>query len=123
MKSLANKLILKNYFSRRKKSYSSNSKINSSKSNSKHLKDKNDIDAPCDERSRNYLISKSSNKLKVINLHKNSVLNSIPKNYQTKKYKRGESLKNDFYSLQILKNINKSANYEKNNDNQNYNGK
>ena len=118
-KSLSNQLILKNYFQKRKKSYSSNSKLNSSKTNSKHFKDKNNIYIPYDERSRSYLISKSNNPLKVINQHKKSILNSLPKNYQMQRYKRGESLKNDFYSLQILKNINKGIFYNNNNDNSN----
>ena len=112
-KSLSNKILLKDYFKKREKSCSSSSKINSSsKSNSKLSKDKIKNSISNDEKSKSYLMSNSFNKLEEINkIQKNSFLsNFVPNNYNNSKLKMGDSYKNDFYSLKILKNINNKHN-------------
>ena len=111
-RSLCNKLILKESFKKRKKPYPTSSKIiTSSKSNSKLSKDKIKNSNLSDEKSKSYLMSNSFNKLKEINNSnkKRIVSNYAPNNYKNSKL-FGESYKNDFYSLNILKNINSKHN-------------
>ena len=57
-------------------------------------------------------MSNSFNKLEEINkIQKNSFLsNFMHNNYNNSKLKMGDSYKNDFYSLKILKNINNKHN-------------
>jgi phospholipid-translocating P-type ATPase (flippase) len=110
--SLINKLILK-------KSFSTNGKMNVSKPNSKHSRNKDLCSSIYDDRSRSILLSKSLksvNKLKEINNNiKDRKRSYFNHNYNSKKLnqpksKFGETFKNDFYSLKILKNINNNNN-------------
>ena len=117
-RSLSSKLILNKQTKKRKKSCSSNGKLNLSRYNNKSrvIEITNYFE---NEKSNNSLIQKaynSSNKLNLINQNKNFLnLNYIPK---IAKYQEAASYKNEFYSLNILKNIsNKSINKEENNNN------
>ena len=104
-KNLFNKLILRKSYKNRKKSYSTGSKINSSKSNRKQFKFEKRNTLPYDEKSRSYLIPKTyNNKIKKINENYRNYYNQ--KKFNDSKFKDGEIYKNDFYSLNILKNIN-----------------
>ena len=119
--SLINKLILK-------KSCSSSNKANSSKANSRNSKNKDVCSSHFDDRSRNILLSKSMktiNKLRKINNNRISYFNNNnkinPKIYNHSKSKFGESFKNEFYSLKILKSINNNNNNIVNNNDDNSN--
>ena len=114
--SLSSKLILNRETRKRKKSYSSNSKINASKysSRNKVIEITHNFD---NEKSNNSLIpmSYNNNRLNLINPHRTNYLNLnyIPK---ITKFHEGAAYKNEFYSLKILKNI---SNKSISKDNQN----
>ena len=103
--SLSSKLILNRETRKRKKSYSSNSKLNASKysSRNKVIEITHNFD---NEKSNNSLIPTpyNNNRLNLINPHKTNYLNLnyIPK---ITKFQEGAAYKNEFYSLKILKNI------------------
>ena len=100
--SLSSKIILNNQVKKRKKSCSTNSKLNLSKiPNNKIVESLNNEN----EKSNNSLMPRDSyNKLNLINKNNRNYLNL---NYVPKisRFQEG-AYKNDFFSLQILKNIN-----------------
>ena len=102
---------------KRKKYYSNMTKVNISKiSKSKIIESINE-----NEKSNNYLITRnSSNKLNILTPNKKNYLNLnyIPK---ISRFQEGAAYKNDFYSLNILKNISNKSNNIINNDNNNNN--
>jgi hypothetical protein len=115
-RSLSSKLILNKQNKKRKKSCSSSGKLNMSRYNNKS-KVIEITDNFENEKSNNSLMPKtynSCNKLNLINPNKNFLnLNYIPK---IAKYQEAASYKNEFYSLNILKNISsKSIKKEENN--------
>ena len=92
---------------KRKKSYTNSSKLNISKYSRNKIKesDNNNNNNNENEKSNNYLISSTSNiKLNITSSSKKNYLNLnyIPK---ISRFQEGAAYKNDFYSLQILKNI------------------
>ena len=107
--SLSSKLILNKTVKKSKKSYYNCSKLNISKYSKNKIKDNNNNNEH--EKSNNYLVSSTSNiKLNITSSNKKNYLNLnyIPK---ISRFQEGAAYKNDFYSLQILKNIsNKSMN-------------
>ena len=110
--SLSSKLILNKQTKKRKKSCSSNGKLNMSRYNNKSKVI--EITSNCEnEKSNNSLMPKVYNSTNRINLITSPNKNFLNLNYIPKiaKYQEGASYKNEFYSLNILKNIsNKSIN-------------
>ena len=106
--SLSSKLILNKAIRKRKRSYSCTSKVNISKFSKNIIIESNNNE---NEKSNNYLMSSNSNnRLNILNPKKKNYLNLnyIPK---ISRFQEGAAFKNDFYSLNILKNIsNKSMN-------------
>ena len=108
IKSLVNRLNLRKSSKKRKKSCPNNTKLNISKTNSKNFNNKRRDSFSNDERSRTYLLSKPYNKLNMINKdYKNQT--------QSKNMKIDHAFyKNNFYSLNILKNINNNCSFNNN---------
>ena len=108
IRSLVNRLNLRKSAKKRKKSCPNNSKLNISKTNSKNFNNKRRDSLNNDERSRTYLLSKPYNKLNMINKdYKNPTQSNNMKIEHT-------VYKNNFYSLNILKNINNNHNFSNN---------
>jgi magnesium-transporting ATPase (P-type) len=115
--SLSSKLLLNKNTKKRKRSYSNMSKVNISKISKSKIIESN-IEH---EKSNNYLITRnSSNKLNILTPNKKNYLNLnyIPK---ISRFQEHATYKNDFYSLNILKNISNKNNNIVNNDNNNNN--
>ena len=115
--SLSSKLLLNKNMNKRKRSYSNMTKVNISKISKSKIIESN-IEH---EKSNNYLITRnSSNKLNILTPNKKNYLNLnyIPK---ISRFQEGATYKNDFYSLNILKNISNKSNNIVNNDNNNNN--
>ena len=108
IKSLVNRLNLRKSSKKRKKSCPANAKLNISKTNSKNFNNKRRDSFTNDERSRTYLLSKPYNKLKMINKDYNNQTQSKNKKIDHTVYK------NNFYSLNILKNINNNCSFNNN---------